>query len=213
MTHLNPVPAQLHGDGEPTIPRQAATIILVRAGHPSPSLEVLLVQRTHKARFVAGAWVFPGGAVDSADGTGDQALRTAGVRELREEAGVAGVEPAELVLFSRWVTPRAVKTRFDTHFFVAGCPPDANPVIDGTECVDFGWFAPAAALAAGDRAELLLVLPTIKHLEQLADFSTVEALLDFARAREVQPVEPYLTEREGRQEILLPGEPGYNPGA
>jgi 8-oxo-dGTP pyrophosphatase MutT (NUDIX family) len=209
MAHINPTPAQLQGDGEPTVPRRAATVILVRAGQSS--LEVLLVQRTHKARFVAGAWVFPGGAVDSADGTGDQALRAAGVRELSEEAGVTGVDPDNLVLFSRWVTPRAVKTRFDTHFFLAACPPDVSPVIDGIECVDLGWFTPAAALAASDREELLLVLPTVKHLEQLAGFTTVEALLDFARSREVQPLEPYLIERDGRQEVLLPGEPGYPP--
>jgi hypothetical protein len=117
------------------------------------------------------------------------------------------------VLFSRWVTPRAVKMRFDTHFFLAACPPDAVPAVDGVECVDLGWFAPAVALAARERGELSLVLPTVKHLEQLSAFSTADALLGVARSLEVHPVEPYLIQRGGQQHVLLPGEPGYEPGA
>ncbi len=212
MTHIdNLEQAQLVNAGEATIPPQAATVILLRAGERS--LEVLLVQRTHAARFVAGAWVFPGGAVDSGDGTGDLAHRAAAIRELYEEARVGGVDPAELVLFSRWVTPRAVRTRFDTHFFLAACPPDAVPAVDGVECVDLGWFAPTTALAASERGELSLVLPTVKHLEQLSAFTTVDALFSFARSREVHPVEPYMIQQGGQQHVLLPGEPGYKPAA
>ena len=48
----------------PTPARQAATVILLRGG--ARTLEVLLVKRTPAARFMGGAWVFPGGAVDTA---------------------------------------------------------------------------------------------------------------------------------------------------
>ncbi|HEX3391419.1 MAG TPA: NUDIX domain-containing protein, partial [Solirubrobacteraceae bacterium] len=64
--------------GVQTPPRQAATVILLRGG--STSLEVLLVRRTEKARFMGGVWVFPGGAVDEQDG--DDPHRTAATREL-----------------------------------------------------------------------------------------------------------------------------------
>ena len=47
-------------------PRQAATVILLRGG--AEALEVLLVRRTPKARFMGGVWVFPGGAVDARRG-------------------------------------------------------------------------------------------------------------------------------------------------
>ena len=46
-------------------PRPAATLILARDGADGP--EVFLMQRTLKANFVAGAYVFPGGAVDPGD--------------------------------------------------------------------------------------------------------------------------------------------------
>lgn len=49
----------------PVIPRPAATLILVR---DSPKgLEVLMMQRTYKAAFVPGGYVFPGGALDASD--------------------------------------------------------------------------------------------------------------------------------------------------
>src|ERR1700728_5438425 len=93
----------------PTPARQAATVILLRGG--SQTLEVLLVKRNPAARFMGGVWVFPGGAVEQAEGEDDSAHRTAAVRELREEAGIALPDPGALVKFSRWITPDVVKTR------------------------------------------------------------------------------------------------------
>src|SRR5437660_10639897 len=98
-------------------PRPAATVILLRGG--ADALEVLLVQRNPAARFMGGAWVFPGGAVDAAEGGGDSAHRVAATRELEEEAGVALGDPDALVAYSRWITPAQLVTRFDTHFFLA----------------------------------------------------------------------------------------------
>src|SRR3954449_8278048 len=108
-------PGEVIGTGAPTPPRQAASVIVVRGG--AGALEVLLVRRNPAARFMGGAWVFPGGAVDADEGEGDAAHRVCAVRELEEEAGIAGVDPAGLVKYSRWITPAEVKIRFDTHFF------------------------------------------------------------------------------------------------
>jgi len=65
-------PGADYNAGEATTPRQAATVILLRGG--ASDLEVLLVQRTPKARFMGGVWVFPGGAVDEGEGAGDDAF-------------------------------------------------------------------------------------------------------------------------------------------
>jgi len=175
------------------------------------TLEVLLVRRNPAQRFMGGAWVFPGGAVDAAEGAGDAAHRTAGVREVEEEAGVRLPDPSALVRFSRWITPAQVSIRFDTHFFLAAAPGDAEPVPDGGETVDLGWFTPQGALDAHARDEIFLVFPTIKTLEQLADFSTADELLEWASGREVEPVEPKVVGDGPTARIVLPGEPGYTP--
>jgi 8-oxo-dGTP pyrophosphatase MutT (NUDIX family) len=201
MAH-GPEPGTILNEGEPTAPRQAATVVVLRGG--SERLEVLMVQRTPKARFMGGAWVFPGGAVND----GETEVETA-IREAEEEASIA-LDRDTLVPFSRWITPRQVKIRFDTHFFVAPTPADAAPVCDGEECVDLRWIGPVAALDAGRSDELLLMFPTIKHLEQLAQFDSVEDVLAHARSRRVQPVEPRVLTDGGIAKVLLPGEPGYD---
>jgi 8-oxo-dGTP pyrophosphatase MutT (NUDIX family) len=202
-----PGPGEAYNGGPPTEPRQAASVILLRGG--AEDLEVLLVRRTPKARFMGGVWVFPGGAVDAGEGDGDEAHRAAAIRELREEAAIGLEDPWALVKFSRWITPAAVQIRFDTHFFLAILPEGQMARVDGEECVDLGWFTPEAALAAHASEEIALVFPTIKHLEQLGEFASVQALLAHARGREVQPVEPRVVLEGEVARILLPGEPGY----
>jgi 8-oxo-dGTP pyrophosphatase MutT (NUDIX family) len=202
-----PGPGEDYNPGPPARPRQAATVILLRGG--ADDLEVLLVRRTPQARFMGGVWVFPGGAVDAEEGDGDEAHRAAAIRELREEAAITLEDPAALVKFSRWITPAEVQIRFDTHFFLAPLPTGQEPRIDGEECVDLGWFTPEAALSAHRAQEIALVFPTIKHLEQLSEFSSVEELLIHARGREVLPVQPRVVLEGEAARILLPGEPGY----
>ncbi|HET8952323.1 MAG TPA: NUDIX hydrolase [Solirubrobacteraceae bacterium] len=192
---------------EPVKPRQAATVIVLRGG--ARTLEVLLVKRNPEQRFMGGAWVFPGGAVDADEGTGDAAHRAAGVREVQEEAAIELPDPDALVRFSRWSTPEVVAIRFDTHFFLATAPAGADPKPDGGETVDLGWFTPRGAIEAHERDEILLVFPTIKTLEQLAEFSSADALLDWAAGRSVEPVEPKVVGDGPAARLVLPGEPGY----
>jgi 8-oxo-dGTP pyrophosphatase MutT (NUDIX family) len=200
-------PGEEYNAGPATAPRQAATVILLRGG--AEELEVLLVRRTPEARFMGGVWVFPGGAVDAHEGDGDGAHRAAAIRELQEEAAIELGDPEALVKFSRWITPAAVKIRFDTHFFLAPLPTGQQPEVDGEECVDLGWFTPQDALAAHAKGEILLVFPTIKHLEQLSGFSSVEQLLAYARGRDVQPIQPKVIVEGEVARVLLPGDPGY----
>jgi 8-oxo-dGTP pyrophosphatase MutT (NUDIX family) len=202
-----PAPGEELNPGAPTVPRPAATVIVLRGG--GDGLAVLLVKRNPGARFMPSAWVFPGGAVDAGDGEGDAGQRAAGVREVAEEAGVALAGAETLVRFSRWITPAQVKTRFDTHFFLAPLPDGEEPRVDGGEVVEARWYAPADALAAWRAGEIELVFPTIKHLEQLAAFTSADELLSWAHGRRVEPVEPQvLTEGEVAR-VVLPGEPGY----
>jgi 8-oxo-dGTP pyrophosphatase MutT (NUDIX family) len=188
-------------------PRQAASLILLRES--AEGAEVLLVQRNPEQRFMGGAWVFPGGAVH--DGEDADHAATA-VRELEEEANIRLPEDAELVPFSRWITPEGelVNIRFDTWFYAARAPDGAEARPDGGECVDARWLTPAGALEAHARDDLALVFPTIKHLELLSEMHTVDATLAAARERRIEPVLPKIAMRDGAPRIILPGEPGYD---
>jgi len=203
-----PAPDEEIHDGEVTVPRLAATVMLLRG--EAGALEVLLVRRTPRARFMAGAWVFPGGAVDPGDGPGQDGLRAAAIRELREEAGIELAAGAELVAFSNWITPARVKIRFDTWFYLAAMPAGQEPVVDGREIVDACWRAPAEAVAAADRGEMTIVFPTRKHLERISAYGSAAALLADARRTPVAPVEPRVIGSDEQARIVLPGEPGYD---
>ncbi|HXZ91710.1 MAG TPA: MBL fold metallo-hydrolase [Burkholderiales bacterium] len=61
------------------IPRPAATVVLMREGADGP--EVMMLQRTQGAAFLAGAYVFPGGALDSADGDARSLARVSGLSD------------------------------------------------------------------------------------------------------------------------------------
>ena len=99
-----------------SIPRPAATVVLLRPGPSGP--EVLLIQRPSTMAFAPDAYVFPGGAVDPTDADSSIALgyplsaeemavrlgggitpgdalafHIAAIRELFEEAGVLLAEP------------------------------------------------------------------------------------------------------------------------
>src|SRR3954447_6077490 len=199
-----PGPGEELNPGAATRPREAATVIVLRGG--AETLEVLLVKRNPEQRFMGGAWVFPGGAVDRGEDH-----RVAGAREVAEEAGVVIGDPGALVEFSRWITPRQVKIRFDTRFYLAPAPDDARPRPDGAETVDLGWFTPRGALEAYRREEIALVFPTIKTLEQLAPFESAERLLEWARGREVVAIEPQVVVEGEVARVVLPGEPGDAP--
>jgi 8-oxo-dGTP pyrophosphatase MutT (NUDIX family) len=207
MESQRPAPGEELNPGEEAVPRPAATVIVLRGG--SDTLEVLLVKRNPESRFMGGAWVFPGGAVDRSEGEGQVALRTAALRELGEEAGIELDDPDALVPFSRWITPAQVKIRFDTWFYLAPLPHGAAAKVDGSEIVDSGWYAPRVALEAASRGELLLVFPTIKHLEQLSGFESTDALMSYSRGREILPVQPRVIMQGETARILLPGEEGY----
>jgi 8-oxo-dGTP pyrophosphatase MutT (NUDIX family) len=170
-----PPPGEELNTGEVTKARDSASLILLRDSPDGP--EVLLVRRNPEQRFMGGAWVFPGGATHGEDADEEATAR----RELAEEASIALPAESELVRYSRWITPAQVKVRFDTHFFVARAPEGAEPQVDGSECVAARWMRPREALEAGARDELMLVFPTIKHLEQLAEHASVDEALEWSR--------------------------------
>ena len=206
-----PGPAERLNLGEPSTPRPASSVILLRRGasHGDRELEVLLLKRSAEACFMPGVWVFPGGAVDPQEGDGEQGHRACAVRELSEEAGIELGDPQELVLFSRWITPEMVTTRFDAWFFLALAPPHTPPRPDGSETTDAAWHEPQAALDASAAGELPLVFPTIKQLEALLPYSSSEEALESARHRKIEAILPKVIGTKDDHRVVLPGDPEY----
>jgi 8-oxo-dGTP pyrophosphatase MutT (NUDIX family) len=204
-------PAEAPNLGAPSVPRPAASVVLLRRGgkHSDRALEVLLLKRAERARFMPNVWVFPGGAVDDGDGEDEARFKACAVRELEEEAGIALSADEELVLFSRWITPEVVSRRFDAWFFLALAPAHSPPQPDGVETVDAGWFEPARALEAQAAGEIVLAFPTIKQLESLLAFRTSDQALAAHREREVEPILPKVIGTPEDNRVVLPGDPDY----
>ena len=184
-------------------------MILLRGGEQG--LELLLVKRNPAARFMGGAWVFPGGAVDAHEGEGDEAHRVAACASSTRRPAIARRRPARAGQVLALDHPREVKIRFDTHFFLAPAPGRrGGRRSTAQEIVDHGWFTPQGALDAHGRGEILLVFPTIKHLEQLGGFA------DGGRAARLCPRARGRARAAARgrvrrdRAVLLPGEPGYD---
>lgn len=240
----------------PAVPAEAvasATVVLMREGEGGP--EVLLLRRNRATGFVPGAYVFPGGRVDAADGqdalvrcwdglTRDAAAERLGLarnadppaiayyaaalREAVEETGLlAGVvaangppdgtvvgeareallgrgasfaavleglgarlDGAAIEYIAHWVTPSVEPRRYDTRFFAARVPRGSRAVYDRREMTDAVWLTPSAALARHRRGRLPMIFPTIRTLEDLRDFATVEDLLAHFRGRAIPRIQP-----------------------
>jgi recombination protein RecT len=114
------------------------------------------------------------------------------------------IDASQLQYFSRWITPKAelATRRFDARFFVGRAPADQVAEADATEVLDGRWIAPAGALAANARGEINLIFPTIKHLERIAPYRTVDELLAFARTKPIVTVSPDV--QPGPRFLLIP---------
>ena len=217
-----------------TVPRDAATVILVR---PAPAgFEVFLLRRRRGASFMSGAFVFPGGGADE----GEADPRVTAARELFEEAGILlgacdpaalpalrrrvldgdvcaavlgehglAFDPSALHYFAHWITPSSEPKRFSARFYVAVLPPGQEPHFDDRETVDQVWVTPADALAR--TGELSLPPPQVRTFHELAAAATVDDVLALAAARAAapHPVMPRLAAVGGGFALLLPWDPEY----
>jgi 8-oxo-dGTP pyrophosphatase MutT (NUDIX family) len=206
-----PGPSEGINLGQPTQPRKAATVILLRDSERDGSLEVLLLRRSETARFMPNVWVFPGGALDPEDGEGIEGLATCARRELHEESGIALPSHKELVTLARWVTPEVIKTRFDTWFFLAAAPGGTLAVPDGTEMNAERWISPAQAISEYESERFPIVFPTLKQLEALAPHGDAGTAMAAAKAdpNATRQVLPKVIGDERHHRVVLPHEDDY----
>jgi recombination protein RecT len=80
--------------------------------------------------------------------------------------------------FAHWITDRDLPKRFDVPFLVARMPEDQLPTADETEQFEPVWIRPAEALERHKARRFFMIFPTVRTLERLAAFATVDAVLD-----------------------------------
>src|SRR5437899_1939523 len=124
-------------------------------------------------------------------------------------AGLA-LDIAELTPFARWVPRFHAVRRFDTLFFVARCPPgEWQPQVIEGECAGAGWLSAAEVLEREQRGEARLIFPTRRNLERLAQHASFEAIRADALAHPIEPVTPWVDERNGQKFNPIPAHVCY----
>ena len=83
----------------------------------------------------------------------------------------------QVFVLARWVTDRDLARRFDVPFLVARMPEGQTPVADETEQFEPVWVRPAQALARHADGDFFIIFPTIRTLERLQHYPSVEAVL------------------------------------
>jgi 8-oxo-dGTP pyrophosphatase MutT (NUDIX family) len=120
------------------------------------------------------------------------------------------LDGAALTPFARWIPKFHAVRRFDTIFYVARCPEgDWQPRIIEGECAAGEWMSAAELLERDSRGEARLIFPTRRNLERLAQHSSFDEIRADALAHPIEPVTPWVEERDGERFITIPDHLGY----
>jgi hypothetical protein len=100
--------------------------------------------------------------------------------------------------------------RFDTLFYVTQSPPgDWQPNVIEGECSGAYWLTAREVLDRDARGEARLIFPTRRNLERLAQHSSFAQIHADALAYPIEPVTPWVEERDGEKFITIPAHLGY----
>jgi glyoxylase-like metal-dependent hydrolase (beta-lactamase superfamily II)/8-oxo-dGTP pyrophosphatase MutT (NUDIX family) len=83
----------------------------------------------------------------------------------------------EVFVLAHWITDRDLPRRFDVPFLIARMPPGQTPVADEAEQFEPIWVRPVDALARHQAGSFFIIFPTIRTLERLQGYPTVDAVL------------------------------------
>ena len=115
-----------------------------------------------------------------------------------------------LTPLARWVPKFHAKRRFDTLFFVARAPEgDWAPNTIPGECAGAEWVTALEVLERDRAGQAQLIFPTRRTLERLAQHDSFYAMVEDALSHSLEPVTPWVEERDGEQFITIPEGIGY----
>ncbi|MGZ5848816.1 MAG: MBL fold metallo-hydrolase [Ramlibacter sp.] len=80
-------------------------------------------------------------------------------------------------VLAHWITDRDLPRRFDVPFLVARMPAGQEPVADEAEQFEPLWIRPDDALERHRAKNFFMIFPTVRTLERLRSFASVDAVL------------------------------------
>ncbi|MDQ0016803.1 glyoxylase-like metal-dependent hydrolase (beta-lactamase superfamily II)/8-oxo-dGTP pyrophosphatase MutT (NUDIX family) [Variovorax boronicumulans] len=83
----------------------------------------------------------------------------------------------QVFTFAHWITDRDLPKRFDVPFLVARMPEGQVPTADESEQFEPCWVRPADALARHAAGNFFMIFPTVRTLQRMAAYATVDAVL------------------------------------
>ena len=116
----------------------------------------------------------------------------------------------ELTHFAHWITPDMMPKRFDTHFYLAKAPADHVALHDGYESVDSVWIKPQQAVDEAAAGKRTVIFPTLRNIEKLAHWQSVDEAIETTTKNAVIPVLPWTEQREDGNYLCIPIEAGYD---
>jgi len=114
-----------------------------------------------------------------------------------------------LMPYSRWITPEIESKRFDTRFLLARMPIEQHTIHDSIEMTESLWITPADALKKQQDDNLLLMPPTLKTIEELTEFSSIDQIFSAAASRKIQTILPQAFQVQDEFGVKLPHDPEY----
>lgn len=111
--------------------------------------------------------------------------------------------------YAHWITPEARHVRFDTRFFVAPSMPGQEASPDTRETTEGVWIRPVEALHRNLEGAVALSPPTLKTLEDLSRFDTIEDVHAALPEKSMSPVLPILLNHGADEVLIFPWDPDY----
>ncbi len=118
----------------------------------------------------------------------------------------------KLVPWARWRPPAFERTPriFDTRFYLIDAgDTELNAVVDATENKKLFWASAEETLSLAEDGKVMIIFPTRRNLERLAQFGSFDDACTHAADFPVRTVLTYIDDRPDGKYLSIPGDHGY----
>ena len=125
-----------------------------------------------------------------------------------QQAGLK-LDAAALWQVGHFTAPAHLPKRFAVPFFVARMPEGQNPEPDNSEQFEAVWVEPKAALAQHRAKQMPMMLPTVRTLNYLSQYESVDAILQAVADGPLWQHAPRFALDQGKERSLIESDAAY----